>query len=107
MKADILKATDAWPSVGCSDIKVRYRDAEMARILNSDRINRVHKARDDNGQNEAERFSASIGIESLADGGALKWRYHEALDNLSEEEIQQLSLEEIRLREENAVKLNA
>ena len=62
----------------------------MARILSSDRINRVHKARDDNGQNEAERFSASIG-ESLADGGALKWRNHEALDNLSEEEIQQLS----------------
>ena len=33
----------------------------MARILNSDRINRVHRARDNSGQNEAEQSNASIG----------------------------------------------
>lgn len=33
----------------------------MARILNSDRVNRIHRARDDNGQNEAERSNACLG----------------------------------------------
>ena len=84
MKTDIYIATDAGPGIGCSNIEVRYRDAEMARILNSGRINRVHRARDDSEQNEAERSNASTG-ESLINRGALKWRYHEALDNLTEE----------------------
>lgn len=106
VKSDILKLTDAGPGVGCSNVEVRYRDAEMARILNSDRVNRVHRARDDSGQNEAERSNACIG-EALVDGGALKWKYHEALDNLTKEEIEELSLDDIKEREEEAMKRNA
>jgi hypothetical protein len=45
VKKDILKLTDAGPGVGCSNIEARYRNAEMARILNSDRVNRLHRAR--------------------------------------------------------------
>ena len=71
VKKDILKLTDGGPGVGCSNIEARYRDAEMARILNSDRVNRVHRARDDSGQNETERSNACIG-EALVDGGPLK-----------------------------------
>ena len=41
VKTDILKNTDAGPSVGSSKTEVRYRDVEMARILNSDRVNRI------------------------------------------------------------------
>lgn len=59
--SDILKTTDAGPGVGCSNVEVRFRDVEIARIHDSDRGNRVHRARDDSGQNEAERSNAAIG----------------------------------------------
>ena len=49
--SDILKTTDAGPGVGCSNVEVRFRDLEIARIHDSDRVNRVHRARDDSGQN--------------------------------------------------------
>lgn len=68
-KRDVLFATDAGPGVGCSNIEVRFRDAEVAQVLNFDRLNRVHRARDDSGQNEAERSNACIG-EAIVDGGA-------------------------------------
>ena len=58
--SDILKATDAGPGVGCSNLEVRFRDVEIARVHDSDRVNCVHRARDDSGQNEAERSNAAI-----------------------------------------------
>ena len=59
--SDILKATDAGHGVGCSNLEVRFRDVEIARVHDSDRVNRVQRARDDTGQNEAERFNAVMG----------------------------------------------
>ena len=79
---DILKATDAGPCVGSKNLEVKYRDAEMARILNSDRVNRIHRARNDSGKNEAERSNACIG-KALVDGGSLKWKLYDALDGLT------------------------
>ena len=106
VKTDILKNTDAGPGVGSSNVEVRYRDAEMARILNSDRVNRIHRARDDSGQNEAERSNACIG-EALVDGGAMQWKFHDALDGLTQDEIAALSLDDIKKRDELAMKQNA
>ena len=104
-KRDVLFATDTGPGVGCSNIEVRFRDAEVARILNFDRLNRIHRARDDSGQNEAERSNACIG-EAIVDGGALKWKYHEALDSLDNEEVRNLSIDELNKLEENAMERN-
>ena len=101
-KRDVLFATDTGPGVGCSNIEVRFRDAEVARILNFDRLNRIHRARDDSGQNEAERSNACIG-EAIVDGGALKWKYHEALFSLDNEEVRNLSIDELKKLEENAM----
>ena len=56
-----LSSSGLSASVGCSNVEVRFRDVEIARIHDSDRINRVHRARDDSGQNEAERSNAAIG----------------------------------------------
>lgn len=58
---DILDLTDAGPGVGVSNLHVRYRDAEIARLHSSSRRNRIHRARNDSGQNEAERTNAAIG----------------------------------------------
>ena len=58
---DVLDLTDAGPGVGVSNTHVRYRDAEIARLHNSTRRNRIHRERNDSGQNEAERTNAAIG----------------------------------------------
>ena len=70
-------------------------------------LNHIHRARDDSGQNEAERSNACIG-ESIVDGGALKWKYHEALDNsLGNKDFKNLSIDELNKLEENAMERNA
>ena len=101
VKPDILTTTDAGPGVGSSNVELEYRDVEMARIVNSDRVNRIHRARDDSGQNEAEQSNACIG-EALVDGGAMRWQYYEAFDGLTVEEIHALSLDDVKNREELA-----
>lgn len=47
--------------MGVSNTNVRYRDAEIARLHNSARGNRIHRARDDSGQNKEERTNTAIG----------------------------------------------
>ena len=44
---DVLDLTDAEPGVGVSNIHVRFRDAEIARLHNSARRNRIHRASSD------------------------------------------------------------
>ena len=63
VKTDILfKNTDTGPAVGSRNREVRYRDVD------SDCANRIHRARDDSGQNEAERSNVCIG-DALVDMG--------------------------------------
>ena len=99
VKSDLLEATDAGPGVGCTNVEVKYRDAELARILNLDRLDRVHRVRNDSGQNEAERSNASIG-EALVDGSTLKWDYYGPLDGVDQNEIEKLSIQDIKQLEE-------
>ena len=103
---DVFKATDAGPGVGVSNLEVRFRDIEIARIHNSDRVSRVHRAPGDSGQNEAERSNAAIG-DALVDGSALKWNYYGPLDGLSQDEIENLSLIDLQKREEDCIEKNA
>ena len=99
VKTDILKNTDTGPAVGSSNREVRYRD------FDSDYTNRIHRARDDSGQNEAERSNVCIG-DALVDGGTLRWKFHEALDGLTQAEIESLSLDDIRKRKGLAMEQN-
>ena len=45
--------------------------------------------------------------EALVDGSALKWQYYNAFDNLSKEEIENLSANDVKKLEEKAMELNA
>ena len=48
------------PGVGVSNNEVKFRDAEMCRrIFGSDYRIRLHRAREDSGQNEAERTNSA------------------------------------------------
>lgn len=105
VKPCILELTDGGPGVGVSNFEVRFRDAEIALLHNSDRRARLHRATNDSGQNEAERSNACIG-DALVDGGSLKWEYYEQYHGLEEEDLENDRMkknawrvaEEVRLR---------
>ena len=103
---DVLKATDAGSGVGVSNLEVRFRDIEIARIHSSDRVNRIHRAPGDSGQNEAERSHAAIG-DALVDRSALKWNYYGPLDGLTEEKVNNLSATDLQKRENDCMEKNA
>ena len=55
---------------------------------------------EDSSYNEVERTNAAVG-NTLVDGGGIKWDHHSPFEGLSEEEIQQLSLDEGRVLNKN------
>ncbi|CAH3150587.1 unnamed protein product, partial [Pocillopora meandrina] len=87
--------TDAGPGVGVSNYEVRFRDAELARVHNSDYRVRCHRSRGDSGQGEAERTNSAIS-DALVDGATLEWEKYRRFEDLSEEEIKQLCSPVIR-----------
>ena len=90
----LLELTYAGPGVGVSSAECRWRLLEKARIHNSDKVLRIHRAREDSGQNEAERLNACIG-DALCDGGSLKWQIYKPLHGLSEDDISSLTNSEL------------
>ena len=59
-KPRVLELTDAGPGVGCSNGAVQCRMAKTILIHGSGKVDRVHRARGESGQNEADRTNASI-----------------------------------------------
>ena len=106
MSCSILTTTDAGPGVGITNTEVRFRDAEVARIHSSDRVNRIQRAPGDSAQNEAERTNAAIG-DALVDGSALRWEYFKPFDGLTVEEIDALSASEVKQKERDCMEKNA
>lgn len=72
------------------------------------RVNRIHRTRDDSGQNESERSNACINVgDTLVDGGALRWKLHDALVGVTQDEIESLSLDDNKKCEELAIEQNS
>ena len=102
----LLELTDAGPGVGVSSAESRIRILERARMHGNEKVLRIHRAREDSGQNEAERLNACIG-DALCDGGILKWQIYETLHGLSEEEVKSLSTSELDAHSSNVMEKNA
>ena len=102
----LLELTDAGPGVGMSSAESRIRILERARMHGNEKVLRIHRAREDSGQNEAERLKACIG-DALCDGGSLKWQIYETLQGLSEEEVKSLSTSELDAHSSNVMEKNA
>ena len=81
--------TDAGPGVGCSNFEVRFRDAELALIHNSDHRILAYPSRENSADNEAERTNGAIG-DSIVDGSTIQWEQYKKFDGLSDEEISTL-----------------
>ena len=98
--------TDAGPGVGVSNYEVRFRDAELARIHNSDYRVRCHRSRGDSGQGEAERTNSAIS-DALVDGATLEWEKHKRFEDLTKEEIKNMSLHTYEEYEKKRMEKNA
>ena len=102
----LLELTDAGPGVGVSSAESRIRILEKARMHGNEKVLRIQRAREDSGQNEAERLNACIG-DALCDGGSLKWQIYETLHGLSEEEVKSLSTSELDAHSSKVMEKNA
>ena len=87
--------SDAGPDVGVSNLEVRIRDAEFARIHNSDYRIRVHRSRGDSGQNEAEQTISATG-DNVVDGCTIDRNYYKRFDDVSNEEINNMTAKEFQ-----------
>ena len=83
-----------------------FRDAEMARIHNSDYRVRCHRSRGDSGQGEAERTNSAIS-DSLVDGATLKWEKYRRFEDLSKDKIKAMSLHSYEQYEKESMEKNA
>lgn len=98
--------TDAGPGVSVTNFDVQTRVAELCRLWNLDYYIRLHRSRGDSGQNEAERTNSAIG-DAMVDGGTINWEYYPVFHGLTDEEIQNLTVEdharnEVKRKERNA-----
>ena len=66
----------------------------------------VHRSRGDSGQNEAERTNSAI-ADSIVDGGTLPWENEKRFEGMSEEDIEEMSSEQLELYEKNRMERNA
>ena len=87
--------TDAGPGVSVSKYLVRFRDAEMARLYNSDYRVRCHRSQGDSGQGEAERTNSAIG-DSIVDGETLEWEKTECFQGMTEDEVNSMSVKDFQ-----------
>ena len=101
-KADF---TDADPDVSLTNTDVKFRDAEIAIIHNSNYRIRCHRSRGDNGQGEAERTNSAIG-DALVDGATINWEHTKRFKGINEDEIQSMSLKEYENYEESRMQSN-
>ena len=98
--------TDAGPGVGVSNYLVRFRDAELAPLYNSDYRVRCHRSRGDSGQGEAERTNSAIGDSSI-DGETLEWEKTKCFQGMTEEEVQSMSVKDFQEYEKKRMENNA
>ena len=98
--------TDAGPGVGISNFEVKFRDAELCRIYQSDYRIRVHRSRGDSGQGEAERTNSAIG-DSVVDGATINWEKVKQFEGMSEDEIKNLGVKEFEEMETVRMEKNA
>ena len=105
VKPRVIELTDAGPGVGCNNNEVQFRIAERILIHNLDKLVHVHRARGDSGQNEAARTNASIG-DALVTGETLNWEHYKRFENMSEEDIEALTVQDYEKLEKERMEKN-
>ena len=98
--------TDAGPGVGVSNFEVRFRDAEFARIHSRDYLIRVHRSREDSGQNKAERTNSATG-DNVVDGETINWNFYKKFDDVSDAKLEKFIVAKYEAYEKERMEKNA
>ncbi len=98
--------SDAGPGVGISNFEVRFRDAEICRMFESDYRIRLHRSRGDSGQGKSERTNSAIS-DAVVDGATIDWEKFKQFEGLTPEEVTNLSVKEFEQIEEARMQKNA
>lgn len=106
LKPRCCDLTDAGPGVGVTNYEVKFRDAEICRMFDSDYRVRVHRSRGDSGQGEAERTNSAIG-DAVVDGSTIEWEKYKKFEGMTDEEVKKLSVQQYEELEAERMKLNA
>ncbi|KAI8516662.1 hypothetical protein Bbelb_052430 [Branchiostoma belcheri] len=80
--------------------------AERVRIHSTDLLCRIHRAREDSGQNEAERLNASMG-DAICDGGTIRWEHFSPIHGLAEEDLSKMTTSSLQAHREQMTEKNA
>ena len=105
VKPRVAFLTDAGPDVGVSNFEVKFRDAELARMCNSDYRIRLHRSRGDSGQGETEQRNSVI-ADSIVDGAIIDWEVIKHYQGMTNDEISQMSVKEFEQYESKRMSKN-
>ena len=75
-------------------------------LTNLDYYIRHHLAADDSSQNEVERMQSYVG-DAICDGGPIDWEYKEQYEGLCEDQLNEMSIEDLEKSELDRMKYNA
>ena len=106
VKPRVAYLTDAGPGVGVSNFQVRFRDAEISRMYNSDYRVRVHRSRGDSGQGEAERTNSAI-ADSIVDGATIQWETIKRYEGMTAAQVSEMSVKDFEEYEKDRMTKNA
>ena len=106
LKPRIHEFTDAGPGVGVSNHDVKFRIAEITMLTNLDYYIRHHLATDDSSHSEVERIQSYVG-DAICDGGPIDWEYKQQYEGLSEDQLSQMTIEDLEKSELDRMEYNA
>ena len=106
VKSHVMETTDAGPGVSVSNHDVCYRAAQRIRIMKLDYYIRLHLAPGDSSMNDVEQIQSYVG-DAICDGGSLKWKYKTVFSDLTQDEVESLTANDITEKEFEVMKFNA
>eukprot|EP00794_Sanderia_malayensis_P010338 gene10338-11413_t len=91
LKPRCCDLTDAGP--GVTNYELKFRDAEICWIFDSDYKVCVHRSRGDSGQGEAEWTNSAIG-DAVVDGSTIEWEFYKKFGGVTEDDVKKMSVKD-------------
>eukprot|EP00794_Sanderia_malayensis_P006466 gene6466-7199_t len=105
IKSRVHEFTDGGLGVAVTNQDVKLYMALTVSITNSDYYIRHHSTNGYGSHNEVERCQSYVG-DAICDGGPIEWEYRKEFHNLSDQELEMMSLEDLEQTEFNRMKYN-
>ena len=106
VKSLVMETTDVRPGVSVSNHDVCYRAAQRIRIMKLDYHIRLHLAPGDSSMNDVEQIQSYVD-NAICDGGSLKWKYKTVFSDLTQDEVESLTSNDITEKELEVMKFSA